>query len=246
MFDIQLSNYDPDTPSFYVFLVTALFSFLLSGLIALTYRFTTRDLYQRHHFIQALALIGIVAATIMQAIGDSVAAGLGLIGALAIIRFRSSLNDPRNITFMFASLAAGIASGILGFYIALTGTLIFCIAAFILRFSPFHQHLELIGELRLQMPQREGQQKRIEEILAQHCLYYELDQLRFTPGKKESTVEEIPFIPQLPVETEKKLEFSYDVRLREKSGLIPLSEAIQQMEEVDSFRLSIERKTARL
>ena len=75
MFDIELLNYNPDTPSFYLMLITALFAFFLSSLIAITYEFTTKSIFRKAHFLQALALIGIVAATIMQAIGESVAVG---------------------------------------------------------------------------------------------------------------------------------------------------------------------------
>ena len=114
MFNIELLNYDPSTPTFYVILITAVFSFFLSSLIAITYEYTTKSIYKKAHFLQSLVLISIVSATVIQAIGDSVARGLGMIGALSIIRFRTVLDDPRNITFMFASLAAGIACGMFG------------------------------------------------------------------------------------------------------------------------------------
>ncbi len=108
-------------------------------------------------------MISIVAATVMQAIGDSLARGLGMLGALSIIRFRTVLDDPRNITFMFASLAAGIACGVFGFSIALTGTLVFCLSAIIFKFSPLNNADELIGNLRLQLPKDDVQQALIEE-----------------------------------------------------------------------------------
>ena len=113
MFEIELMNFNPEAPSFLVMLITALLAFFLSSLIAVTYEFTTKSIYRKAHFLQSLALIGVVAATILQAIGESVAIGLGIIGALSIIRFRTSINDPRNITFMFASLGSGIACGVL-------------------------------------------------------------------------------------------------------------------------------------
>ena len=243
MFDIQLSNYNPDTPSFYVILVTGLFAFVLSGLIALTYRFTTRDLYRRNHFIQSLAMIGIVAATIMQAIGDSVAVGLGLIGALAIIRFRSSLNDPRNITFMFASLAAGIAAGVLGFHIALTGTLVFCLAALLMRYSPFHDHLENIGELRFQMPDTGDPIQKITLILQDHCRQYEMDSLRINPGKSKPPEsgenEETPLVGNIR-------EYKFSFVLKKGAELSNLEKAFRSLEGVESLSIRLENKTAAL
>ena len=178
-FDVELLNYDPDTPPFYTILIAGLLAFFLSSIIAITYEYTTKSIYRRAHFLQSLALLGIVAATIMQAIGDSVATGLGIIGALTIIRFRTAINDPRNISFVFASLGSGIAVGVFGFSIALVGTLVFCTAAIILSFSSLSNPNELIGELRLQVPKNDQAQQNIEKILKVYCRNFELDQIRF-------------------------------------------------------------------
>jgi len=246
MFDIQLSNYDPETPSFYVMMITALFAFFLSGLIAITYEFTTKSIYKRAHFIQSLAMIGIVAAMIMQAIGDSVAIGLGMIGALAIIRFRTTLSDPRNITFMFASLGAGIATGVLGYVIALTGTLVFCVAAIILRFSPLNNATELIGNLRLQVPKDDKQQSIIEQKLKKDCVSFELQQVRFLNPKKQQSFTEsgIPKIEE--ISRENLQEFTYLIRLKNKSTVTSLSDSLNTIDDLEALRLNFEKQAPSL
>jgi len=123
MLDFFTIENSSENPTFILILYTVLFSFLLSSLIAFTYDKTSRNITKPVHYIQALILISIVAATVMQAIGDSVARGLGMLGALAIIRFRTTLRNPRNMAFMFASIAVGIACGVYGFVIAIVGTL---------------------------------------------------------------------------------------------------------------------------
>jgi uncharacterized membrane protein YhiD involved in acid resistance len=246
MFDIRLSDYDPETPSFYVMLITALVAFLLSGVIAITYEYTTKSLYKRAHFVQSLALIGVVAATIMQAIGDSVAIGLGMIGALAIIRFRTALNDPRNITFMFASLGAGIATGVLGYAIAITGTLVFCAAAIILRFSPLKNPTELIGELRLQVPKDDIQQEKIEEKLNKYCAGYQLEGLRYlNPKKMQSFTEEgVPMVEE--ISRENLQEFTYLIRMKRKATVTALSDSLYEMEGLENLRLRFEQQSPKL
>lgn len=91
MFDIQLLENSPGTPSYYKVLVTLLFAFFLSSLITITYELTTKSIYKNAHYQQSLALISIVAAMVVQAIGDSVARGLGMLGAFAIIDLGQSL-----------------------------------------------------------------------------------------------------------------------------------------------------------
>ncbi len=227
-------------------MVTALFAFFLSSLIAITYELTTKSIYRKAHFLQSLALIGIVAATIMQAIGDSVAVGLGMIGALSIIRFRTVLNDPRNITFMFASLAAGIAAGVLGYGIALTGTLMFCLGAIILRLSPMSYANELIGELRLQVPKEEGVQEKVEAKLNLHCRNFELDQLRFLNPKRVQSVTEIGIPVIEEIARENLQEFTYLIRLKRKATISALEESIREIEDLEGLRLNFKKQPTQL
>ena len=241
-FDVELLNYDPGTPSFYLMLITALLAFFLSSLIAITYEFTTKSIYRKAHFLQSLALIGVVAATVMQAIGDSVAIGLGMLGALSIIRFRTVMDDPRNITFMFASLAAGIGCGVLGYVIALTGTLVFCLTAIILRFSPISNSIELIGEMRLQVPKDDRIQKIIEGKLGMHCINFELDQLRFLNPKKVQALTEhgIPTIEE--IDRENLQEFIYLIRLKRRATVQSLEESVREIQGLEELRLNFKKQ----
>ncbi len=102
---------------------TVLMSFLLSTTVGVTYVKTFKGLSYSRNYVQALVLSSIVAATVMNAIGDSLARGLGMIGALAIIRFRTSFKDSKDILFMFAALAAGIGCGVGAFGVAVIGTM---------------------------------------------------------------------------------------------------------------------------
>lgn len=91
---------------------TLILAFILSSVIAWTYEKTFLGLSYSRNYVQALVLSSVVAATVMQAIGDNVGRGLGMLGALSIVRFRTSFKDPRDIMFIFASLGAGIGCGV--------------------------------------------------------------------------------------------------------------------------------------
>jgi len=140
-----------ELPTFGAAIFSLLLSFVLSSLIALTYRFTSRDEYSKN-FFQAMVLSSVVAATIMMAIGDSLAHGIGMIGALAIIRFRNRIRAPKNIIFIFSSLAVGIAAGVYGYAIAVAGAMVFCSVAFALFFSPYGKTTSFQINFSFQMP----------------------------------------------------------------------------------------------
>jgi uncharacterized membrane protein YhiD involved in acid resistance len=112
-------------------------SFVLASIIAITHRLTfTGERYPRN-FFQSLVLGALITNLVMLAIGDSLARGLGVFGAMAIIRFRTRIDDPRDVLFLFAALSTGLAIGVYGYTISFVGTILFCVVAAILYFSPF-------------------------------------------------------------------------------------------------------------
>jgi len=165
-------------PTLITIIFTVFLAFLLSTLIAVTYEKTFRGLSYSRNFVQALVLAAIVAATVMHAIGDSLARGLGMLGALAIIRFRINIRDPRDIIFMFASLAAGIASGVCGYAIAIVGTLFFCAVAVVLYFSPFGQTSYFDGMLRFNIENDSESKEMLEKVADEYCKVFALITLR--------------------------------------------------------------------
>ncbi len=123
-----------------------LWAFLLASVIAITHKLTFTGDYYPKNFFQSLILGAVVTTLVMMAIGDSLARGLGVFGAMAIIRFRTRIDDPRDVLFLFAALSTGLAIGVYGFTISFVGVILFCLVAALLHFSPFksfahHSHL---------------------------------------------------------------------------------------------------------
>ncbi len=157
---------------------TVLLSFLLSTVVGITYIKTFRGLSYSRNYVQSLILGSIVAATVMQAIGDSLARGLGMLGALAIIRFRTNFRDPKDILFMFASMSAGIGCGVGGYMVAVVGTTGFVFAAFVLYYSPLGQSSSFDGMLRFNIENNDESRFELDRILKAHCKTFALISLR--------------------------------------------------------------------
>ncbi|MFY0686350.1 MAG: DUF4956 domain-containing protein [Cyclobacteriaceae bacterium] len=153
-------------PSFEVALFSLLLAFVLSGMIAFTYFITFRGEQFPNTFFQAMVLSSVVTAMIMMAVGNNLAVGFGIIGAVAIIRFRTHIQDPRNIIFMFAGISVGIAMGVYGYAIGIAGTVIFCITAFLLHFSNFGTKHKTVYEVIFWY---EDEVPEIESILSEVC-----------------------------------------------------------------------------
>lgn len=151
-----------DYPTLLNVFYSLVWAFVLSSLIAITHRVTFSGHQYPKNFFQSLALGSIVSAMVMMAIGDSLARGLGAFGALAMIRFRTRIQDARNILFIFASLSVGLAIGVFGYTIAFVGTLLFCTMALVLHISPFSSKDAIRG--RLQFRLEDG--KNLQQVLA--------------------------------------------------------------------------------
>ena len=161
---------------------TIAISFLLSTIIAITYEKTFRGLAYSRNYLQALILSSVVAAIIMQSIGDSLARGLGMIGALAIVRFRTNFKDSRDIIFMFASLGIGIASGVGGYSIAFVGAFSFSLIAFLLYLSPFGSNQSFDGILRFNMASDSQDRQTMEQLMKNFCQNFALITLKDVDG----------------------------------------------------------------
>lgn len=137
MFDIFSEGSYYEFPSFQIAFFSILLAFVLSSVLAFVYHFTNREAALSRNFIQAMIMSSLVTCMVIMAVGNNVAAGFGIMGAIAIIRFRMRIQNPRNIIFMFSALSVGIAAGVYGYSIAVAGTLLFCIVTIMLYYSPY-------------------------------------------------------------------------------------------------------------
>ena len=89
---------------------------LLAALLgaALAYRPRKRILaLKRNPYVsQTQILLAIVAAALMIIVGDNAARAFGIFAAVSLVRFRTNIRDPKEITVLLISLALGLAAGV--------------------------------------------------------------------------------------------------------------------------------------
>jgi uncharacterized membrane protein YhiD involved in acid resistance len=81
---------------------------------ALAYRPRKRILVlKRNPYVsQTQILLAIVAAALMIIVGDNAARAFGIFAAVSLVRFRTNIRDPKEITVLLISMALGLASGV--------------------------------------------------------------------------------------------------------------------------------------
>ena len=133
-------------------MLSLVFAFFLSSIIAMVYERTFEGLSWSRGLMQSMVLGSIVTCLLMIAIGDNVARGIGIVGSLAIIRFRTNLREPRDLVFLFAALGSGVACGVQSYIAASFATVLFCAIAIVMNASLFGSRRKYDGLVRFQIP----------------------------------------------------------------------------------------------
>jgi uncharacterized membrane protein YhiD involved in acid resistance len=89
---------------------------LLAALLGAALAFRPRKrilaLKRNPYVSQTQILLAIVAAALMIIVGDNAARAFGIFAAVSLVRFRTNIRDPKEITVLLISLALGLSSGV--------------------------------------------------------------------------------------------------------------------------------------
>jgi uncharacterized membrane protein YhiD involved in acid resistance len=84
----------------------------LAGLLAFRPR-KDLPLRQRNLYVaQTQILLAVVASALMMIVGDNAARAFGIFAAVSLVRFRTNIKDPKEITVLLLSLSLGLATGV--------------------------------------------------------------------------------------------------------------------------------------
>jgi len=150
-------------------ILSLLLAFVLGQALAWVYYFTHSGLSYSKSFVQSLILITVVVAMVMAVIGNSIITAVGLMGALAIIRFRNIIKDTRDVAFIFCSLVVGMAAGSQRYATAIVGTVILSSIAIYLYLTGFGTHQPHNGFLRFSLRGHIGPDHPVTAILKRFC-----------------------------------------------------------------------------
>ena len=204
-----------------------LVAYLLCQAIGAVYAWTFRGLSYSRSYVQALVVGGIVAAMLMLAIGNSLARGIGIVGTLALIRFRTNLRDPLDMVFIFASFGAGIAAGTGNFATGVVGTTLFLVVVATLRVTGFGAQRQYDGIIRLRMPTGTEPDGSLRDVLRTQCARFALVTMREVAQGRE-------------------VELAYQVTLKKPDQEMKLVHEISSLPGATDVSISMQESTVEL
>ena len=90
---------------------TLCYAFLISLYVYFIYKLTTKSVIYSKKFNVTMCLMSIITSAIVLSMQANITVSLGMVGALSIIRFRTSIKEPRDLLFLFWSVSNGIIIG---------------------------------------------------------------------------------------------------------------------------------------
>jgi uncharacterized membrane protein YhiD involved in acid resistance len=205
-----------------------LLSFVLCSVIAKLYQLTFQSLSYSRSFVHTLILGGMIVCMVMMSMGDSLARGIGVLGALSLIRFRTVVRDPRDMMFLFATLGLGIACGAGMFAVAVTGCLLLSSVVVLLHWAPFATHRRYEAMLRFLVEANDDTAREdVDKVLAECCSAYMLIAMR------EAVQGDL-------------LEYSYQVRLVDPSYQVDIVKKLEALDTIAEVNLVMQRTTVEL
>lgn len=167
--------------------LSLLIAFVLGQSLAWVYYATHTGLSYSRSFVQSLILMVMVVALVMAVIGNSIVTAFGLMGALALVRFRNVIKDTRDIAFVFCALVIGMASGSQRYAVAVVGTVALGAIAVYLHLTAFGSHGSHNAFLRFRLADGLGSDHPVPAVLKRFCGAYAL--ISVQDGDRPGTAE---------------------------------------------------------
>ena len=161
------------------FMLCIIVSIILGFLISLIYIITHKKEGYSQSYVLTMIMLPSVVALILLLINTTYGA-LSLAGAFALVRFRSIPGDPRDITYIFYSMATGVACGLgyIGFAIAFF--LILGAVNLVLNYCNFGGCRLNHMTLKIAVPENLDYQGVFDPILKKYTSYYKLRRVKTT------------------------------------------------------------------
>jgi uncharacterized membrane protein YhiD involved in acid resistance len=181
--------------------LTLFMGLILGLIISYTYQKTHKGFLYSQEFAHNLIIVCIIISLIISVIGTNIARAFSLAGALSIIRFRSSVQTPRDIAFIFFAMGAGLACGAGLFLPAIIFVVLLSLFIVGIQLTNFVKEKIDIKVLKITLPESLNYEGLFDDIMSKYMIDKELQSARTING---GTVYELVYFVKLKKEISEK------------------------------------------
>jgi hypothetical protein len=144
---------------------------LIGTLVTAVHRPATRDPQVGRSMEQAQMLLCVSGALMMVIIGNSLPRAFGIAGAASIIRFRTPVDDPKDVTILFLLMGLGMSAGLGAFAVAGLGTAFLCLT--LVGMDLMAKQQTRLMSVEIVASGRTFPSQRVEEVFARNHIVFE-------------------------------------------------------------------------
>lgn len=153
-----------------------LIAVVLSAVLAFRPRKNVR-LFERNLYVaQTQILLAVVAAALMMIVGDNAARAFAIFAAVSLVRFRTNIRDPKEVTVLLICLALGLAAGVGRWELGLVLCLFVLLLLQLLEYREPNQAVRPM-ELTVKTRNSESTQNTLKKIFDEYNLESEVRQI---------------------------------------------------------------------
>ena len=145
----------------------------LASLLAFRPRRGMSFMRRNPYVAQTQILMAVVAGAMMMVVGDSAARAFGIFAAASLVRFRTNIRDPKEITVLLVCLGVGLASGVGRWDMAVILTLFVLISLSLLEYFEKYQVFRSM-EMTVQTRDVDKTNDMLKRLFLRHGFDYEL------------------------------------------------------------------------
>ena len=200
-------------------------SLVLGLIISLTYM--SGKSYSKN-FITTLAIMPVLVQIVIMLVNGNLGTGVAVMGAFGLVRFRSVPGSSKEISFIFFSMAVGIATGMGYVTFAFVVTLIICLVFLILNKISFGESRLCDRRLKITIPENLDYTHVFDDLFDKYTASVNLERIKTT---NLGSMFELNYNISIKNPEEEK-EFIDELRCRNGNLTIILSRNPSQYEEL--------------
>ena len=149
-------------------------SFVIGLIIGGVYKYTHTGFGYSQSFVMTLIMMCTIISLVILVVGGNIAGAFSFAGALAVIRFRMSLREPKDIAYVLFATAEGLAIGAGAYIVAIIGVVLLSIFILVMSKLNLFAPSNTTKKLKVVIPEDLNYEGIFNPVLEKYCDTYQL------------------------------------------------------------------------
>jgi uncharacterized membrane protein YhiD involved in acid resistance len=149
---------------------------LLAAVLAFRPHKALPIIHRNPYVKQTQILLAVVAAALMMIVSDNAARAFGIFAATSLVRFRTNISDPKEITVLLVNLGIGLAAGVGRWELAIILCLFVLLLLLLLEYQEARQVYRAM-QLKVRTHNADRTEEVLRELFERHKINAELSEL---------------------------------------------------------------------